>query len=151
MALAKRTLIMAVVGVVVLVVGVVGGVYVGTSFFAKPQPPMEDTVPDPGPMVDLGQFTSTLADPETHVIRLKITAELASAAVAARLVDPGWTVTMKDEIMRTLKDQRYNDVRFAEGMEKLKQDIRARLNAILPKVEGQSAISRVLFDEYMVQ
>lgn len=151
MALAKRTLIMAVVGVVVLVVGVVGGVYVGTNFFAKTQPAVEETVPDPGPMVDLGQFTSTLSDPETHVIRLKITAELASAAVAARLTDPGWIVMMKDEIMKTLKDQRYNDVRFAEGMEKLKQDTRARLNAILPKVEGHSAISRVLFDEYMVQ
>ena len=151
MALAKRTLVLVIVGVVVLVAGVVGGVYVGTNFFAKPQPVVEETVADPGPMIDLGQFTSTLADPETHVIRLKITAELGGAAVAERLVDPGWTVMMKDEIMKTLKDQRYNEVRFAEGMEKLKQDIRARLNAILPKVEGKSAVNRVLFDEYMVQ
>lgn len=151
MALARKTLLMVVLGVVVLVVGVGGGLYVGTKFFTRPQPSVEETVPDPGPMIELGQFTSTLSDPETHLIKLKITIELAGLKVSERLVDPGWVVMMKDEVMKTLKDQRYNSVRYAEGMEKLKQDMRARLNAILPKVEGEVAISRVLFDEYMVQ
>ena len=151
MALAKKTLIMAVVAVVVLLVGIGGGVYVGVTFFTKPAPSAEEQLPDPGPIVELGQFTSTLADPETHVIRLRVTVELANTEVELRLAGPGWMVMMKDEVMKTLKDQRFNNVRYAEGMEKLKQDLRARLNAILPRVEGKAAVNRVLFDEYMVQ
>ncbi len=151
MALAKKTLVMVVVAVIVLLVGIGGGVYVGVTFLTKPAPSAEETLPDPGPILELGQFTSTLADPETHVIRLRITVELANPEVQLRLVEPAWTVMMKDEVIKTLKDQRFNNVRYAEGMEKLKQDLRARLNAILPRVEGKAAINRVLFDEYMVQ
>lgn len=151
MALAKKTLLMIIVGVVVLLLGIGGGVYVGLKFFAKPPVTQDVEVPDPGPMVDLGQFTATLADPETHVIRLKIMVELANDEVGLRLAGPGWIVMMKDEVMKTLKDQRYNSVRYTEGMENLKQDLRVRLNAILPRVAGNAAVNRILFDEYMVQ
>jgi flagellar basal body-associated protein FliL len=68
-----------------------------------------------------------------------------------RLIDPGWNVMMKDEIIKTLKDQKYDLVRYAEGMERLKLDMRDRFNAILPKVGGEVAVRRVLFDEYMAQ
>lgn len=152
MALAKKTLVMAIVGVVVLLVGIGGGLYIGISFFDKPDPSLEEQVPDPGPIVELGQFTATLADQEMHIIRLKVTVELAGPEVELRLAAaPGWVIMMKDEVMRTLKDQRFNSVRYAEGMEKLKQDLRARLNSILPRVEGKASINRVMFDEYMVQ
>ena len=152
MVFAKKTLIMIGIGVVVLVAGVGGGAYVGLKYF-KPEPPAvtEPQIPDPGPMVELGQFTSTLADKEMHVVKLKITVELSGPKVAERLAAAGWTLKMKDEVMKTLKDQRYDDIRFAEGMEKLKQDLKTRLNAILPRVEGSASVSKVLFDEYMVQ
>lgn len=151
MALARKTLILIIIGVVVLIVGIGGGVYVGFTFFGKQPVSTEVQIPDPGPMIDLGQFTATLADPQVHVIKLKVTVELNGLKVSERLVDPGWVVMMKDEVLKTLKDQRYDSVRYAEGMEKLKQDMRARLNAILPRVEGGLAARRVLFDEYMVQ
>lgn len=151
MALAKKTLIILIVGIIVLVVGIGGGVYMGLQWMGKPQPNPEQVIRDPGPMVDLGQFTSTLADPETHVVKVKIMVELTSPKVSERLLDPGWPVMMKDEVIKTLKDQRYDNIRYAEGMEKLKQDLRTRLNAILPRVEGKSAVNRILFDEYMVQ
>lgn len=151
MAMAKKTIIMIVVAVVVLLGGIGAGVYIGMSFFQPAAPPQEDVVPDPGPIIELGQFVSTLADPETHVVRLKITVELSNEEVNLRLGGPGWVVMMKDEVMKTLKDQKFNNIRYAEGMEKLKQDLRARLNLILPRVEGAAAVNRVLFDEYMVQ
>jgi flagellar FliL protein len=151
MALAKKTLIMGVVAVVVLLFGIGGGLYVGLNFFKAPAPSAEEQIPDPGPIIELGQFTSTLADPETHVVRLRVNAELSGSETELRLAGAGWHIMMKDEIMRTLKDQRFNNIRYAEGMEKLKQDLRARLNAILPRVDGKAAVNRVLFDEYMVQ
>lgn len=151
MAVAKKTIIMIVVAVVVLLAGIGGGVYVGMSFFQPAAPVAEDVVPDPGPMVELGQFVSTLADPETHVVRLNITVELSNPEVQLKIAGPSWVVMMKDEVLKTLKDQKFNNIRYAEGMEKLKQDLRARLNLILPRVEGTAAVNRILFDEYMVQ
>ena len=152
MALVKRTVVMVIVGLIVLIVGIGGGLYAGLKYFSSPPEITEGTeIPNPGPMVDLGQFTSTMADPETHVLRLKVTIELSGPNVATRLTDPGWIVMMKDEILKTLKDQRYENVRYAEGMEKLKQDLKARLNAILPRVDGSVSVNRVLFDEFMTQ
>jgi len=152
MALAKRTLIFVIVSAVLLIVGVGGGIYLGLRLLSPDDPVTTVAeIADPGPMVDMGQFTANLADPETHIIRVKITLELTNAKFSERLVDPGWIVRIKDEILRVLKDQRYDDIRYAEGMETLKQDLRARLNAMLPKVEGNSALGRVLFDEFLVQ
>jgi len=153
MALAKRTIILVAVGILVLVGGIGGGLFVGLKYFSSPPETTtrEVEIPNPGPMVDLGQFTSTMADPEVHVVRVKVTIELAGAGVAARLTDPGWIVLVKDEILKALKDQRYDNVRYAEGMEKLKQDLKVRLNSILPRVDDKVAVNRVLFDEFMTQ
>jgi flagellar FliL protein len=152
MALAKRTIMIVVIGVVVLVVGVGGGLFVGLKYFSSPpETKTEVQIPDPGPMVELGQFTSTMADPEVHVIKVKVTVELAGQNALTRLTDPGWTMIVKDEVLKTLKDQKYDNVRYAEGMEKLKQDLKARLNAILPRIDDSVAVNRVLFDEFMTQ
>ncbi|MDR3165070.1 MAG: flagellar basal body-associated FliL family protein [Synergistaceae bacterium] len=152
MALVKRTVVTVVVGLVVLIVGVGGGLLVGLKYFSSPpEISKEAQIPTPGPMLELGQFTSTMADPEVHIVRVRVTVELSGANVAMKLTDPGWNVMMKDEILKTLKDQRYDNVRYAEGMEKLKQDLKARLNAILPRVDDNVAVNRVLFDEFMTQ
>ena len=152
MALAKRTIIMVVVGVIVLVGGIGGGIMVGLKYFSPPPETTRDVgIPDPGPMMELGQFTSSMADPETHIVRVKVTVELTGPGVLDRLADPGWTIMMKDEVLKTLKDQRYDNVRYAEGMEKLKLDLKSRLNAILPRVDDELAVRKVLFDEFMAQ
>ncbi|MDR1133067.1 MAG: flagellar basal body-associated FliL family protein [Synergistaceae bacterium] len=152
MALVKRTVVTVVVGVIVLLVGIGGGLFAGLKYFSSPPEITEEPqIPNPGPMLDLGQFTSTMADHETHLVKVKVTVELSGANTATRLADTGWNVMMKDEILKTLKDQRYDNVRYAEGMEKLKQDLKARLNAILPRVDNNVAVNRVLFDEFMTQ
>jgi flagellar FliL protein len=152
MALVKRTVVTVAVGALVLIAGIGGGLYAGLKYFSAPPEITEEAkIPTPGPMLELGQFTSTMADPETHVVRVKVTAELSGPNAATQLADPGWIILMKDEILKTLKDQRYDNVRYAEGMEKLKQDLRARLNAILPRVDDGVAVNRVLFDEFMTQ
>jgi flagellar basal body-associated protein FliL len=153
MALARRTLIIAIVGIVVLIAGVIGGAVVGLKYFGGSGAAVADQVPDPGPMLELGQFTSTLADREIHVVRLKITLELSGIEASNRINASanGWMVTIKDEVIKTLKDQRYDIIRFTEGMENLKLDLKTRLNAILPRESGEASVKRVLFDEYMTQ
>ena len=152
MALAKRTILMVVVGLIVLVGGIGGGLFLGLKYFSSPPETTRETdIPDPGPMIDLGQFMSTMADPEVRIVRVNVTVELSGPAVSNRLTDPGWIVMMQDEILSTLKDQRFDNVRYAEGMEKLKLDLRSRLNEILPRVDGELPVRRVLFNEFMTQ
>ena len=152
MALAKKTIVTVVLGVVVLVVGIGGGLFLGLKYFSSPpETTRETSIPDPGPMVGLGQFRTTMADPEMRVVQVTVTVELSGAEVTERLSDPGWEVMMKDEVLSTLKDQRYDNVRYAEGMEKLKLDMRSRLNTILPRVDDELPVRRVLFDEFMAQ
>lgn len=152
MALAKRVLVFAIIGAVVLIAGLGGGIYFGYRYLTPRQPAAGgETVPDPGPMMDMGQFTANLADPEIHIVKLRVTLELEGPKVSERLADPGWTVRMKDEILRTLKNQRYDNIRYAEGMEMLKQDLRSRLNAMLPKIDSKAALKGVLIDEFLVQ
>ncbi|MCL2684529.1 MAG: flagellar basal body-associated FliL family protein [Synergistaceae bacterium] len=152
MALAKRTILMVVVGLIVLVGGIGGGLFLGLKYFSSPPETTRETdIPDPGPMIDLGQFMSTMADPEVRIVRVNVTVELSGPAVSNRLADPGWIVMMQDEILSTLKDQRFDNVRYAEGMEKLKLDLRSRLNEILPRVDGELPVRRVLFNEFMTQ
>ncbi|GHV28851.1 hypothetical protein FACS1894167_06950 [Synergistales bacterium] len=151
--MAKKTLIFAIVGVVVLICGMGGAYWLGTGMRGNKNASTEVKILDPGPMVELGQFTSSLADPDPHIIKVKVTAELNGVPISERLqTAPGWDVTMKDLVLKTLKEQRYDDVRLAEGMESLKQELKTRLNAILPKDDdGNAAVRRILFDEYLTQ
>ena len=150
--MAKKTIIAAVVGVIVLVGGITGGVFIGLKYFSPPPDTTRGTeIPDPGPMMDLGQFSTTLADPELRVLRVRVMVELSGPDASLRLSDPGWEIMMKDEVLQALKDQRFDNIRFAEGMEKLKLDLRSRLNATLPRVNDELAIRRILFDEFMAQ
>ena len=136
-----------------LLAGVGGGVYVGMKMFSSGgvKQQAEPEIPQPGPMVDLGQFTANLADPETHMLKVKITVELDSVKVTEKMADPGWNTIMTDEVLRTLRSQRYNDLRYTEGMVRLQQELKTRLNGLLPKVEGTVPVRRVLFGEFMVQ
>ena len=150
--MAKKTMIFVVVGVLMLVVGVGAGIMVGLKFFAPAQPVSEArTVVPPGPMFPLGEFTVNLADRQPHIVRVTVTLELTNRSVQEKMVDPGWLSLGKNEVIRTLKSLRFDDVRHPEGMVRAQQDLRAQLNAMLPTVNGDVAVRRVLFEEFMVQ
>jgi flagellar FliL protein len=99
----------------------------------------------------MGDFTINLADPEAHIVRFKLTLELSSAAVPKALADPAWIPRLKNEVLMVVKDRRFIDLKRAEGMQALAQDLRARLNSVLPRVDGKVPINRVLFGEFMLQ
>jgi flagellar FliL protein len=147
--MSKKLIVFIVVGVVVLLLGIGGGVFVGLKFFGDDG--KGGTVDRPGPMMPLGDFTVNLADPDPHIVRFKMTLELSSPKVPEVLADPAWGTRMKNEVLMVVKDRRYTDLKRAEGLQALGQDLRARLNAALPRVEGKVPITRVLFEEFMLQ
>ena len=148
----KKIIIMVVVGVVVLVAGILGGIFLGPKLFPSSSETTTGVdVPALGPLVDLGQLQSTLADPEMHIVRVRVLVELSSPEALAALADQGWTARMRDEVLTTLRDQRYDNIRFNEGIEKLRLDVKSRLNVILPRAGDELAVRNIIFDEYMTQ
>ncbi|MCX7828449.1 MAG: flagellar basal body-associated FliL family protein [Thermanaerothrix sp.] len=149
--MAKKAVIFVVVGVVVLLLGIGGGVMVGLKFFG-PDKPKEKLLP-PGPTVSVGNFTINLADPEPHLIQLGVTLEMEDPDAAALLSDAGWMSRVKNEIILTVKDRRYDELKSSEGAQILAQDLRGRLNSLLPrtKKDDKVAVRQVLFDQFMLQ
>ena len=148
----KRILIFVIVGVVALLLGVGGGIYVGMSFFGKPEPVGgPSAVMALGPVVPVGDFTVNLSDKEPHIVKTTIAMEVLSEKGVVVLADPGWLVRVRNEIVLVIKDRRLDDLRSAEGVLELAQDIKRRVNAILPLTEGQPPVVRVLFEDFISQ
>lgn len=149
----KRILIFVVVGVVALLLGVGGGIYVGVSFFGKPEPVAgtATAISAMGPVLALGDFTVNLSDKEPHIVKTKIAVEVISEKAAPTLGDPAWLARIRNEVVLVIKDRRLDDLRSAEGVMELAQDIKRRINAILPLVGGQPPVVRILFEDFISQ
>lgn len=148
----KRLLIFILVAVVALVLGVGGGILVGRNFLGKPVPVSQgDQGFVPGPVVPLGGFTVNLADREVHVLRAQIALELTSEKAGDEIIQPAWQSLLRNDVLLLLKDQRYDDMRSGEGMLELAQQLKRRLNAILPLVDKKPPVLRVLFEEFIIQ
>ncbi len=148
----KRLLIFILIAVVALVLGVGGGIFVGRNFLGKPVPVSQgDQGFVPGPVVPLGGFTVNLADKEVHVLRAQIALELTSDKAGKEIAQPSWQSLLRNDVLLLLKDQRYDDMRSGEGMLELAQQLKRRLNAILPLVDRKPPVLRVLFEEFIIQ
>ena len=104
-----------------------------------------------GPVVPVGDFTVNLSDKEPHIVKTTISLELLSEKGALVMADAGWQVRIRNEIVLVIKDRRLDDLRSAEGVLELAQDIKRRVNALLPLVEGQPPVVRVLFQDFISQ
>ena len=149
----KRFLFIIIIGVVCLILGIGGGVFLGIKFFGSPQT-IHDTSGDfskPGAIINLGDFTVNLADKEPHIARFNLALELADPTLVTEFSDEGWISKMKNEVILTCKDRYYDDLRTADGVMALAQDITKRLNAILPAFKGGLPVRSALFQEFILQ
>jgi len=60
---------------------------------------------------------------------------------------------VKNEIILTVKDRRYDELKSSEGAQILAQDLRGRLNSLLPRTKkgDKVPVRQVLFDQFMLQ
>ncbi|MCF7935518.1 MAG: flagellar basal body-associated FliL family protein [Synergistales bacterium] len=147
----KRLLIFAVVGLLALILGVGGGIFMGMKFFGQPNDVGGQGGQAPGPTVPLGEFTVNLADKEPHVARLTIVLEVTSPEAVELVSAEGWKSRLRHETILTVKNKRLNDMRSGEGVLELGHEIKHRLNALLPLVKQKPPVSRVLFENFILQ
>jgi flagellar FliL protein len=146
----KKILIFAVVGIFCLAVGF------GAGFVFKPETSPDVTsqgrvVPPPGPVISVGEFTTNLAGPGGRVLSCAVSVEARDSSAEQLLGSPNWIPRIRSEILLIIKDRVYEDLTSAEGMLRLSEEIRRRLNSILPNANGEVPVVRVLFESFVMQ
>ena len=148
----KRIFVFIVVGLVMFGIGFGGGLVLGRSMAAG-DPAASDSkqVPDPGPIVAIGEFTSNLAGSGKHVISFNVSLEALNARAAEVISAAGWLLRIKNEILLIVKDKIYEDLTSAEGALQFSEEIKRSLNAQLPEIKGEAPVVRVLFESFVLQ
>lgn len=149
----KRIIIFVIVGLVMFGAGFGGGIFLGRSLSSGEGegPSAARVIPEPGPIVTLGEFSGVLAGGGNHSFTIALSMELISREEAVALVQaPGWFARIRNEVNLLLKDRTYNDMNSAEGALQFAGDIKRVLNSILPDVKGEAPIAQILFDSFTV-
>ncbi|MDR2180235.1 MAG: flagellar basal body-associated FliL family protein [Synergistaceae bacterium] len=148
----KRIFVFIIVGLVMFGMGFGGGLVLGRSMAAaESDAPDSKKVPDPGPIVSIGEFTSNLAGSGKRVISFTVSLETLNNRAAEIISAPGWLLRIKNEILLIVKDKIYEDLTSAEGALQFGEEIKRSLNAQLPEIKGEAPVVRVLFETFVLQ
>jgi flagellar FliL protein len=148
----KRIFVFIIVGLVMFGIGFGGGLVLGRSMATgESAAPDSKQVPDPGPIVSIGEFTSNLAGSGKHVISFTVSLEALNARAVEIISSPGWLLRIKNEVLLIVKDKIYEDLTSAEGALQFSEEIKRSLNAQLPEVKGEAPVVRVLFETFVLQ
>jgi len=147
----KRIVVFIIVGLVMFGAGFGGGLMLGRTMAANVGSSTGITVPDPGPIVSIGEFTSNLAGSGRHIIQFTASLEALNSKAVETINSQGWFSRIRNEILLIVKDKIYEDLTSAEGALQLAEEIRRTLNAQLPQVNGEAPVVRVLFDSFVLQ
>ncbi|PIE54273.1 MAG: flagellar basal body protein FliL [Dethiosulfovibrio peptidovorans] len=149
----KKILVILVVALVALVLGIGGGYFLGAHFGAEKETVtgISKDLEHPGPIVDFGDFVINLADKEPHLANFELALEASNTEAKMILTDGGWRSHIRNEVLLTVKDHIADDFRSAEGIMELSDNLKRRLNAILPTAEGRVVVRRVLFRKFVTQ
>ena len=145
----KRIVIFIVVGLVMFGAGFGGGLMLGRTMAANVAGGAGAKVPDPGPVVSIGEFISNLAGSGRHIINIVVSLEVLNSRAVETTT--GWHSRIRNEILLIVKDKIFEDLTSAEGMLQLSEEIKRSLNALLPQINGEAPVVRVLFDTFVVQ
>lgn len=150
----KRIVIFIIAGLVMFGVGFGGGLVMGRSMASIDSASSINAgkkVAEPGPVVQIGEFTSNLAGSGRHVISFTVSLETLNAKAADMVSSAGWLLRIKNEILLIVKDKVYEDLTSAEGALQFSEEIKRSLNTQLPEIKGEAPVVRVLFETFVLQ
>ena len=148
----KKILSFLIVAVVSFALGMGGGILAGKTWFSGTSgagKTMQDQ--PPGPVFALGDFTANLAGSDNHVISFNLSLEMSSEKALVGIQNEAYKARVKSEVLLAVKDCQYEDLKSSEGVMELSEDLRKKLNSILPQIKGSVAVNRVLFQGLVVQ
>lgn len=148
----KKKVLLIVAAIVLVGVGIAGGYF----FLGKGGGEAQEQAPH---LVELrvGELTTNLADANRrHLIMVEVglvVSEKGSAKGKGHGGDEqGGLTEIRHAIIEVLRSKEYRDVVGAEGMKKLGEDIRARVNEIMHDGgKGIGEVVEVHFSQFLVQ
>ena len=148
----KRIVIFVVVGLIMFAAGFGGGLTLGRAMAPAGEAGADsDKVPELGPIMPLGEFTSNLAGSGRHLISFAPSLELVNPRALDTIGSEGWLLRIRNEILLIAKDKIYEDLTSAEGALQFAEEIKRALNSQLPHIRGEVPVVRVMFESFVVQ
>ena len=148
----KKILSFLIVAVVSFALGMGGGILAGKTWFSGASATGKTNQDQPpGPVFALGDFTANLAGSDNHVISFNLSLEMSSEKALEGIQNEAYKARVKSEVLLAVKDCQYEDLKSSEGVMELSEDLRKKLNSILPQIKGSVAVNRVLFQGLVVQ
>ena len=139
-----------IIGVAILLV-LGGGGFVSWKTFLNPSPKevKEESAPvnvELGPTFPLETFIVNLAGAAgERYLKVRMELELKESSLATQLEKR--TPQIRDTILLLLSSKTFDDIATFRGKTKLRNEITARLNAVLPP----ASIKKIYFTEFVVQ
>ncbi len=140
----KKPPMMMIVAVVALVV-LVGGFVAGKSVSAKSGPEKPKKA-EPGPVVPLDEFLVNLADPGgDHFLKVSVNLEMTKASGKTPESVKEQVPLIRDAVLTALTSRTRDDLAPQAGRDKLKADIKKKVNAAL----GEDDVQSVYFTNFV--
>ncbi len=98
-----------------------------------------------GEIFDLDPFVVNLADPETHYLKITVKLELERSDVKDELTKR--TPQVRDAILILLTSKETSNVRTTQGKYQLRDEVMARVNAVLPR----GGVRGAYFTDFVLQ
>lgn len=135
----RKVLLFGLLGLL-LVAGVVAGLYF-TGRLGRAGEQAEPVI-----IRELGEFITNLrGEAGRHFIRVRINVELAGEGAEEEAVEKAFLI--RDTVLAVLRSQNVQDLSGEEGMQRLRETLRERLDAVLERTR----VVRVLFVEFVIQ
>ena len=148
----KRMVIFIIIGLLLFAAGIGGGMFF-TRYFknAADDGPGNVKIAVPGPIISVGEFTVNLAGAGNRILNFSVSVETLNAKADALIKNQNWTPRIKHEINLLAKDRVFEDLTKSEGVIQFGEQIKRTLNTILPQINGEVLIVRVMFESFILQ
>ncbi|WP_024821723.1 MULTISPECIES: flagellar basal body-associated FliL family protein [Aminobacterium] len=149
----KRFLVFIMIGVIAFCVGFGGGL-LASRFLLRPASVASASgvsIEEPGPVCNIGEFITNLSGVDGGVVSFTLALELSSPKALETLQKESWKMRITNEVLLVAKGKTASELRSAEGVLELAEEVKQGINVMVPPVKGQVPVKRVLFQSFVLQ
>jgi len=148
----KRMVFFIIIGLLLFAAGIGGGIYFGRSLNKVADDGSGNVqIAAPGPVLSIGEFTVNLAGPGNRMLSFSVSLESINARADERIRTQNWLPLIRNQILLLAKDRVYEDLTRSEGVIQFGEQIKRTLNTVLPTLNGEVLIVRVMFESFVIQ
>jgi len=110
-----------------------------------------EAIDTPGPICSMGDFTTNLSGLDGGIVSFSVALETSGAKALEILQQENWKMRITNEILLVTKGKTAGELRNAEGVLELAEEIKQSINSMVPASKEQVPVKRVLFQSFVLQ